>query len=526
MRDFILVLRNNLYTSLSLNKLRKKNNLNKYSFLKILGVIAFFALMVFTSFFYLFTFAGAFYEVGKIELILKIGLFGSVFMSLLMTITSSNHTLFKSKDFDFLMSLPVKTSKIVLVKFINLMIINYILFAFIYLPSLIIYTIYVKTTLVFWLLALIVFILGPLLPSSIAVVLGYVSHTIIPEYKYKNIIVIVGSIFALVLFMLISFTSSFAVENPELFISGIEKVTNYLPNFAYYGLLGNYYKFVFFVLLALIPFVLLNLVLGKLFLKANTKTKKRIVNTKTVKEAGVNTPKQALIKKEIKKYFSSPVYVLNTLVGPLLSIIMIILLSVASFSQDVEMPEEINSVLPLVFIGAMIFLLGITSTTSSSISLEGKSIWILKVAPIKTEDIFQSKIFINLLITIPFVVVGTIILMFLQNFSFIDLLGILLIPSLFVVFMSNMGLYFNIIFPRFDHDNDAKAIKQSMSVFMTMLVGMGLAIATSIGIGIIYMFLNNILGILFGIGFTFLLALLSHLLLYKNGVKRFSRLIV
>ena len=48
----------------------------------------------------------------------------------------------------------------------------------------------------------------------------------------------------------------------------------------------------------------------------------------------------------------------------------------------------------------------LSSTTHASISLEGKSLWIVKSIPVKIRTIFLSKVLVNLTLLIPFVLIG------------------------------------------------------------------------------------------------------------------------
>ena len=83
--------------------------------------------------------------------------------------------------------------------------------------------------------------------------------------------------------------------------------------------------------------------------------------------------------KEVKRYFSSPIYVLNTSFG----LILILIASIASIFYD---KEQILAVFELstngqifnLLVVAIIFIAFVSNTTSSSISIEG-NLWILKL---------------------------------------------------------------------------------------------------------------------------------------------------
>src|SRR5690606_4980180 len=107
------------------NKLRKKDDTTKFSFPKILLLIVLAIFVYASSYAYIYLFGFTFNEANQPEVILSLGIIASIFMSLLITITNATGFLFKSKDFDLLMSLPIKQNTIVLTKITYLLIINY-----------------------------------------------------------------------------------------------------------------------------------------------------------------------------------------------------------------------------------------------------------------------------------------------------------------------------------------------------------------------------------------------------------------
>ena len=80
-----------------------------------------------------------------------------------------------------------------------------------------------------------------------------------------------------------------------------------------------------------------------------------------------------------------------------IGVLMSLMLAVASFFVSdadlkrmlgVQIPEQmLKGILPLI-LGALIMM---TCTTSVSLSLEGKNLWILKSLPITKEEIYKGK---------------------------------------------------------------------------------------------------------------------------------------
>ena len=73
----------------------------------------------------------------------------------------------------------------------------------------------------------------------------------------------------------------------------------------------------------------------------------------------------------------------------------------------VQIPEQmLKGILPLI-LGALIMM---TCTTSVSLSLEGKNLWILKSLPITKEEIYKGKMLFNLLLQIPTALISSALL--------------------------------------------------------------------------------------------------------------------
>jgi ABC-2 type transport system permease protein len=310
-------------------------------------------------------------------------------------------------------------------------------------------------------------------------------------------------------------------------MKGILGKIYYPGEIAFAGMLGDWKSYLIFIAISIIPFAGFVWLVSKNFIGANSRGNSSYVNKNFhLGEQHSTDQRKALIIKEMKRYFGSPIYVLNTLVGPIMSVFLMLFMFFGENSIVANIPEgELNSeILAMVITAMVIFSLGMTSTTAASISIEGKQFWILKSLPVPTEDIFFAKIFVNLFITIPFLIVDVILSVAVFKFNFFQATFMLLIPSLMAVIMSCGGLYFNLLMPRFDYENDMRAVKQSLSVLITMLFGFGSVLVT-VGLGVIgIMFLNTTFGYLFAFLGALALATLAFVLVKTHGVKLFKRL--
>ncbi|MDD3999907.1 MAG: ABC transporter permease [Bacilli bacterium] len=530
MNKLLILLKANIINTLNLNKFKKKDT-GRYSPWAILLVVFIVFLVYGFAFLYLFIFGDLFASQGFPQLILVLGLMAGVMAVFLTSLTTANGYLFRSKDFDMLMALPVRPRTVFASKLFYLLLINYITLSFVYYPTIIVYAVYNPTDWLFYLLFIPVFFLMPLLFITVASLLSYLIGFLTAKLRYKNIISLVLTIGLLISIMYLSFKSSVIDEDPSKFTEDINLFLNKIKmgNLIYQSLLGDYLNLLIFVGFSIIPFGAFVYLVGQSYVKASLRsrvsyTRKNFKMT-TLKKS---TQNKALYKREVKRYFSSNVYVMNTLVGPILSTIVLVLMAINSKAILEGLPVEASSseMLPFVLTAIFSFMLGITSSTACSLSMEGKQFWIIRTAPVQEKQIFNAKIFVNLLISVPFIVLNTVIANFIFDLTIFDSLFMIAIPSLLAYYMSVLGIFVNILFPRFDYENETKIVKQSVSVLITMIFGfIGSALVLVPGF-LIYDASGNVLfGYLLELGIEVLLIAIVMVLLSSVGIKKYKKLI-
>ena len=175
----------------------------------------------------------------------------------------------------------------------------------------------------------------------------------------------------------------------------------------------------------------------------------------------------------------------------------------------------------------LVFTIGLSCTTNSSISLEGNRLWILKSLPIEPKDIFKGKIITNLIITIPAAIVANIIFYIGLKFEIKYLILNVMISIVFAGISAVLGLIINLYFPKMDWTNPTTVVKQSASVMITIL---GLLILTlamiGISVALVEIFnITNMIIILTVVLILFLILLFASIkILDSIGSEKFNRL--
>jgi ABC-2 type transport system permease protein len=337
------------------------------------------------------------------SLVLSLGISVSFLLVLITGMTNANGYLFHSRDFEILNSLPVKTEVVFASKLLYLTVMNYFVFSFIYAPTLAVYAIFNPTDPLFWILAIFAFFLVPLFPLTLGSLIAFFLGRISPRFKYKNAVQVIVSLALTVLILILSFNAQIIETNPTLFATLIKNILSKTGEYAYKGIhLRSAIDYLLFVILSVVPYSIFYVILGHNYLSVNSRMRLGYVNRSyrmTVQEPTKQT--YALIKKEIRRYFGTSIYVMNTIVGPLLSTVMMIYIVIqkdmltAGLQQIIdEMGGNVQSVttyFSLILTAAFIFTLSMITTTACSISIEGKQFWILKSAPVDPKKVFLAK---------------------------------------------------------------------------------------------------------------------------------------
>lgn len=182
----------------------------------------------------------------------------------------------------------------------------------------------------------------------------------------------------------------------------------------------------------------------------------------------------SLFHRELKRYFSTPVYLLNTMLG-LVSLALLTLYScikaenVILFLKLVGTSFKIeNPSILLVF--AVSLLTVLSNVTYASISIEGKQRELLKAYPLSMKEILLAKYMFHLSLTVPMIFICSILLGIVYRMNKSEYCLLFLLPTVFTLFAGVLGLFINLIFPNYEWENVTYIVKQSIAAIMTILL--------------------------------------------------------
>ena len=182
---------------------------------------------------------------------------------------------------------------------------------------------------------------------------------------------------------------------------------------------------------------------------------------------------RALWRKEMRRYFSSPVTVLNTGIGNAILIVATVALALRgnvliALIKD-EIPFDISrSIAPAIAL-FFAFCVCMGNYCAASISLEGRSVWISKTLPVPGGLQLVSKALVPVCISIPSILVGTAVAAPVLSISMPQAALIFLFPTGTLAFCAAFGVWLNLRSYRFDWTSETDVVKQSLPVGLSLL---------------------------------------------------------
>ena len=448
----------------------------------------------------------------------------TILMFVFMLIISESSPIRKNNDEELLLSLPFKKREVVTSKIVYYLSFDLLIILFLILPSYVIYCILVKGSSWFILVrALYVIICSTLFATGISGIISTYLIKMSKRFRYSNII---NSIFSVVLVM------TFISQD----ISKANKIYEFYPVVL---LTSSIYdgKSSSLLILSLICFsiFIVSIIIRAYYLgkSGNTYHSKNCSLLYKEKKVG-----RSLYRRELNKYFSIPIYVTNTIFGPLFMIVIALVITIigkqyfinlietviASGYESGIAPESIMRIIHEYFnfgvIALISVILSVSPTTSSAISLEGKELWILKAHPIGYKDVFISKLLVNITIEgLPILLVGILLA---TRLGFTYLPFIILIPFLVVILTSITGLYINLLYPKLNWESEQEVVKQGISVLVTMSVNFIIVVIPMVLYFILS--LNEIFKLSIVAMSYIVFIILCAILLFKQGKKLYEKL--
>lgn len=445
--------------------------------------------------------------IGQEGVILGLGCALSSLMIFFFGIFYVINVFYFAQDIDLLLPLPLKPWHILGAKFAVTLIFEYLTQLLILAPLLITYGVMSAAGVNFYFLAAVVFMVLPVVPLVLAALLAMVLMSLLPIARNKDTFRIWAG--SLGLFLALGFNfilqKSFGKMKPEEIIallqsgknSMVQLVTRLFPGIHWgvaallqKGALTGWGYAVLFMLLAVVVLTALLLLGNRFYFRgamggSESHAEKRAVNTADMEKFKTSQSLfRALLLKEWRLLIRTPAYFMNCVLvnfmWPLIFLFAVVSGSTDQLSQlraflGENTPLEIYILLAL---GVGLFTGGMNGTSATGLSREGAQFYFSKSLPADYRVQITAKIAIAFVLSFcGFVaLIGALAWMLKIDFAAVALA--LTGASLGNFLAAQTGMLFDIHFPKLIWDNEYKAVKQSWSLILNMLVCSGLGIGT------------------------------------------------
>lgn len=520
-----------------------KAKANSSSMTKILTPIILGSIIMLSIGAMFFSFAEMLNEASTPLIILAISTVLPCMLAVMEGVYKSQSVLFEAKDTEMLFALPISKKMILVTRILKLYVFQLLYSLLMIVPGIVVYAYFAKPNVYFYIITIINTLLLPIIPTIIGSAIGFVIKRVSNAFKAKKAVELVLSMVFILGVMAISYNStqvqSAIIENANKIMETIKMV--YYPIGAYLDLVNgfNIVTCIGWILISIIPFAIFIILASRKYFSLVSKSNEKIKKSEEKNKKSTdkveysfkkNTKMKALVKKEFSKYFSSNVYIVNTMFSLVLLVIATIALVVnydaaiqTIFGEsDAEQLQMFHSYAPNIYMVIVIALSFMTSITSSAISIEGKTFNISKSLPVGTKKLLQAKILMSSLITIPVILICDVIFFSRISFSLVDFVLILAISFIAPTIAAAFGLLVNLKFPKMDASSDTEVVKQSTSSLV--------AVSSGIIFAIIFLVITLVFAMFGDFAMIAEIALLGLILvgllaiLFKYGQKRYKEI--
>lgn len=450
------------------------------------------------------------------------GVFGSVF--------NTYSSLYKAKDNDFLLSLPVPSGKILMIRLCGVYFMGLMYELIIAIPTMLVYFIAVKPTV----LSVVLNLLLPLVLSffvlTLSCILGFFVAAISSKVKSKNIITVLLSLVFVSGYYYICMKSQKIIQSilaaPEKAGSSVKSILYPLYRMGL-GAEGDVISFLIFTLMVAALFFVTYLVLSRSFLSLATANKGAAKKAYKEKAAKTSSIEKALLLKELRNFLGCSIYMLNCGLGIVLMPIAAVAVLIKGSDLAAILAEvlgEYANVIPLLAVAAVCMLCSMNDITAPSVSLEGKNLWLVQSFPIPAKKVLHAKLQLHLILTVIPAALLAVCVCIAFRITLPYAILILAFILIFIFLMALIGLALNLKMPNLNWTDPTVPVKQSLCVMIALFGGWAIVMALG---GLYLLVMKFITPLVFLITVSIVLAFIGVLLLKwidTKGAKIFETL--
>lgn len=453
---------------------------------------------------YLYAFGMGLAAFGFDKLVPLIAVLIASLSGVVFTFAKSNGLLFGYKDYDFIMSLPVKKT-VVIASRVGAMYSMEIFWALItMLPLYLGYFSTAEITPLRLLMVPISILLAPNLATSVTILLAWALTALGAKLHFKNFNTVIGGIVGMAIAMLyivgvtwFSGTMSHDGESVEYLATHYNEIiygmantvgTVYVPSLLVANVFaqGNVLSLFIFIVLSVGSPALIIALLAKFNDRVNASVVTQTANKKFA-TSQISTKKngifRAMVLKEFRTLFGYPIYFFQLGFGVIICVILALVVAffgvdgfIASVVEDdINAARMIRPVAHMIFglMSTYFICMFVAASCSSAVafSVEGHSNWLMATMPVTARQVFGSKVAANMLYVLVGLLLTNGILLISGNIALGTAARNFIVPLCFCFFATNLGMAIDVRRPNFDWTNITEITKRSIAAMVSSLVG-------------------------------------------------------
>lgn len=409
------------------------------------------------------------------------GTFGSVF--------NTYSTLYLAKDNEMLLAMPIPPSKILITRMSLVYGMSLMYSGIVWIPAVVFAWIFGRVSSMAVVFDVLLIFLVALFVTVVTCVLGWVVALVSTRVKNKSLVIVVVSLVLFGGYYYVCFNMMGILQklllNAQALGEGIRVWANVFYQLGM-AASGDAKAMLIFSGITLVLFALCFFVLSKSFLHIaiRTRSEGRHAGKVSVKSAGVSS---ALLGRELKRFVSSPTYMLNCGLGiAILPVVAVIALVKQEFLDEMitgigQMLPIVNNLLPMAVVLIVCMCSGLNAVSTPSVSLEGKHLWILRSLPVSGKIVLSAKLRLHLWLNLPSAVFAAVVLGICLKLEALPILLCILFIAAFIWLTGAFGLMLGVLRPNFQWTSEAMPIKQSMNVLISIFLGFLIPVLAAVG---------------------------------------------
>lgn len=394
-----------------------------------------------------------------------------VFSSIFMTYSS----LYEAKDNELLLSMPIRPGYILLVRMFGIYLIALIFEALVLIPAFIIHALTASAHIGFFLSALIILLLLPLLALTLSCILSWLIALFALKVQHAGVVPFAISLlfvaFCCYCFVQIETLLTMILQHSAVISQNIRIILYPIYHMGH-GAEGSLTSLLIFSGITLAAFLVVYLLISWSF--QSLTTNKRAARRSKYDQSALKSTQipQTLLLKEFQRFSSSSTYMLNCSLGSILLLLAAVLTLI--YRHDIRAIMEPLShghhdPSPLIGAAAVALLASLNIISAPSINLEGTTLWLIQTLPVSGWNILKSKVQLHWIITaIPGILCSLAVSFALRSSLLFTLLSATFV-GVYIMMTGVLGLMFNLLLPNFRWATESVAVKHSVSVILSLL---------------------------------------------------------